>query len=173
MKRTIALKVYKSLREGLKTGYNHILYYRTQSEYEEANKDINDVLNSNLELVCCVDGDVATKLVRMGLVEFKKTKVGDCCCVLTDDDNLLDERSVLTIAAFMLSNPMNNEKHLSEILESFSVVGEYEISFEYLGITVNVSSMYQDELDECDDLTEDDADYIIDMNGLRFYIFNI
>ena len=25
---------------------------------------------------------------------------------------------------------MNNEKHLSEILESFSVVGEYEISFE-------------------------------------------
>lgn len=92
---------------------------------------------------------------------------------LTDDDNLLDERSVLTIAAFMLSNPMNNEKHLSEILESFSVVGEYEISFEYLGITVNVSSMYQDELDECDDLTEDDADYIIDMNGLRFYIFNI
>lgn len=92
---------------------------------------------------------------------------------LTDDDNLLDERSVLTIAAFMLSNPMNNEKYLSEILESFSVVGEYEISFEYLGITVNVSSMYQDELDECDDLTEDDADYIIDMNGLRFFIFNI
>lgn len=92
---------------------------------------------------------------------------------LTDDDNLLDERSVLTIAAFMLSNPMNNKKHLSEILESFSVVGEYEISFEYLGITVNVSSMYQDELDECDDLTEDDADYIIDMNGLRFFIFNI
>lgn len=62
---------------------------------------------------------------------------------------------------------------MSEILESFSVVGEYEISFEYLGITVNVSSMYQDELDECDDLTEDDADYIIDMNGLRFFIFNI
>lgn len=92
---------------------------------------------------------------------------------LTDDDNLLDERSVLTIVAFMLSNPMNNEKHLSEILESFSVVGEYEISFEYLGVTVNVSSMYQDELDECDDLTEDDADYIIDMNSLRFYIFNI
>lgn len=60
-----------------------------------------------------------------------------------------------------------------EILESFSVVGEYEISFEYLGITVNVSSMYQDELDECDDLTEDNADYIIDMNGLRFFIFNI
>lgn len=92
---------------------------------------------------------------------------------LTDDDNILDERSVLTIAAFMLSNPMNNEKHLSEILESFSVVGEYEISFDYLGIVVGVSSMYQDELDECDDLTEDDADYIIDMNGLRFYIFNI
>lgn len=92
---------------------------------------------------------------------------------LTDDDNLLDERSVLTIAAFMLSNPMNNEEHLSEILESFSVVGEYEISFEYLGIVVGVSSMYQDELDECDDLTENDADYIIDMNGLRFYIFNI
>lgn len=92
---------------------------------------------------------------------------------LTDDDNILDERSVLTIAAFMLSNPMNNEKHLSEILESFSIVGEYEISFEYLGIVVGVSSMYQDELDECDDLTENDADYIIDMNGLRFYIFNI
>ncbi|UWF79314.1 MAG: hypothetical protein [Bacteriophage sp.] len=92
---------------------------------------------------------------------------------LTDDDNILDERSVLTIAAFMLSNPMNNEEHLSEILESFSVVGEYEISFEYLGIVVGVSSMYQDELDECDDLTENDADYIIDMNGLRFYIFNI
>ena len=92
---------------------------------------------------------------------------------LTDDDNILDERSVLTIAAFMLSNPMNNEKHLSEILESFSVVGEYEISFDYLGIVVGVSSMYQDELDECDNLTEDDADYIIDMNGLRFYIFNI
>lgn len=92
---------------------------------------------------------------------------------LTDDDNILDERSVLTIAAFMLSNPMNNEKHLSEILESFSVVGEYEISFDYLGIVVGVSSMYQDELDECDDLTENDADYIIDMNGLRFYIFNI
>lgn len=89
---------------------------------------------------------------------------------LTDDDNILDERSVLTIAAFMLSNPMNNEEHLSEILESFSVVGEYEISFEYLGIVVGVSSMYQDELD---DLTENDADYIIDMNGLRFYIFNI
>mgnify|MGYP007076531807 FL=1 len=86
---------------------------------------------------------------------------------LTDDDNILDERSVLTIAAFMLSNPMNNEEHLSEILESFSVVGEYEISFEYLGIVVGVSSMYQDELDECDDLTENDADYIIDMNGLR------
>lgn len=85
----------------------------------------------------------------------------------------MDERSVLTIAAFMLSNPMNNEKHLSEILESFSVVGEYEISFDYLGIVVGVSSMYQDELDECDDLTENDADYIIDMNGLRFYIFNI
>ena len=49
---------------------------------------------------------------------------------------------------------MNNEEHLSEILESFSVVGEYEISFEYLGIVVGVSSMYQDELDECDDLTE-------------------
>lgn len=92
---------------------------------------------------------------------------------LTDDDNILDERSVLTIAAFMLSNPMNNEEHLSEILESFSVVGEYEISFEYLGIVVGVSSMYQGELDECDDLTENDADYIIDMNGLRFYIFNI
>lgn len=92
---------------------------------------------------------------------------------LTDDDNILDERSVLTIAAFMLSNPMNNENHLSEILESFSVIGEYEISFDYLGIVVDVSSMYQDELDECDDLTEDDADYIIDMNGLRFYIFNI
>lgn len=92
---------------------------------------------------------------------------------LTDDDNILDERSILTIAAFMLSNPMNNEEHLSEILESFSVVGEYEISFEYLGIVVGVSSMYQDELDECDDLTENDADYIIDMNGLRFYIFNI
>lgn len=92
---------------------------------------------------------------------------------LTDDDNILDERSVLTIAAFMLSNPMNNEEHLSEILESFSVVVEYEISFEYLGIVVGVSSMYQDELDECDDLTENDADYIIDMNGLRFYIFNI
>ena len=92
---------------------------------------------------------------------------------LTDDDNIFDERSVLTIAAFMLSNPMNNEEHLSEILESFSVVGEYEISFEYLGIVVGVSSMYQDELDECDDLTENDADYIIDMNGLRFYIFNI
>ena len=82
---------------------------------------------------------------------------------LTDDDNILDERSVLTIAAFMLSNPMNNEEHLSEILESFSVVGEYEISFEYLGIVVGVSSMYQDELDECDDLTENDADYILSL----------
>lgn len=97
MKRAIALKVYKTLREGLKTGYNHILYYRTQSEYEEANKDINDVLNSNLELVCCVDGDVATKLVQMGLVEFKKTKVGDCCCVLTDDKHVKEVLKYQTI----------------------------------------------------------------------------
>lgn len=117
----------------------------------------------------CKEIFIGTKLYKKIKNDIRNYFNGE----LTDDDNILDERSVLTIAAFMLSNPMNNEEHLSEILESFSVVEEYEISFEYLGIVVGVSSMYQDELDECDDLTENDADYIIDMNGLRFYIFNI
>lgn len=42
MKRGIVSKVYKSLRNGLKIGYDKILYYRTYDEYERANKGIND-----------------------------------------------------------------------------------------------------------------------------------
>lgn len=191
MKRAIASKVYKSLRNGLKIGYDKILYYRTYDEYERANKGINDVFNSKLECVCFVSYDVADKLVERGLVEFKKTKIGDCCCVLTndnnlieqdiinyfngdleDDDEILDERAVLTIAAIVLNNPLHNEKHLAEILESFSIVGEYEISFVHLGIVMGFISMYKDEVEECENLTEEDADYIIDIDGIKFYIFN-
>lgn len=168
MKRGIVSKVYKSLRNGLKIGYDKILYYRTYDEYERANKGINDVFNSKLECVCFVSYDVADKLVERGLVEFKKTKIGD----LEDDDEILDERAVLTIAAIVLNNPLHNEKHLSEILESFSIVGEYEISFVHLGIVMGFISMYKDEVEECENLTEEDADYIIDIDGIKFYIFN-
>lgn len=83
-----------------------------------------------------------------------------------------DERAVLTIAAIVLNNPLHNEKHLAEILESFSIVGEYEISFVHLGIVMGFISMYKDEVEECENLTEEDADYIIDIDGIKFYIFN-
>lgn len=82
------------------------------------------------------------------------------------------ERAVLTIAAIVLNNPLHNEKHLAEILESFSIVGEYEISFVHLGIVMGFISMYKDEVEECENLTEEDADYIIDIDGIKFYIFN-
>lgn len=59
------------------------------------------------------------------------------------------------------------------ILESFSIVGEYEISFVHLGIVMGFISMYKDEVEECENLTEEDADYIIDIDGIKFYIFNI
>lgn len=91
---------------------------------------------------------------------------------LEDNDEILDERAVLTIAAIVLNNPLHNEKHLAEILESFSIVGEYEISFVHLGIIMGFISMYKDEVEECENLTEEDADYIIDMDGMKFYIFN-
>lgn len=91
---------------------------------------------------------------------------------LEDDDEILDERAVLTIAAIVLNNPLHNEKHLAEILESFSIVGEYEISFVHLGIVMGFISMYKDEVEECENLTEEDADYIIDIDGIKFYIFN-
>lgn len=91
---------------------------------------------------------------------------------LEDDDEILDERAVLTIAAIVLNNPLHNEKHLTEILESFSIVGEYEISFVHLGIVMGFISMYKDEVEECENLTEEDADYIIDIDGIKFYIFN-
>lgn len=91
---------------------------------------------------------------------------------LEDDDEILDERAVLTIAAIVLNNPLHNEKHLAEILESFSIVGENEISFVHLGIVMGFISMYKDEVEECENLTEEDADYIIDMDGMKFYIFN-
>lgn len=61
----------------------------------------------------------------------------------------------------------------AEILESFSIVGEYEISFVHLGIVMGFISMYKDEVEECENLTEEDADYIIDIDGIKFYIFNI
>lgn len=92
---------------------------------------------------------------------------------LEDDDEILDERAVLTIAAIVLNNPLHNEKHLAEILESFSIVGEYEISFVHLGIVMGFISMYKDEVEECENLTEEDADYIIDIDGIKFHIFNI
>lgn len=77
-----------------------------------------------------------------------------------------------TNEAIVLNNPLHNEKHLAEILESFSIVGEYEISFVHLGIVMGFISMYKDEVEECENLTEEDADYIIDMDGMKFYIFN-
>ena len=71
--------------------------------------------------------DVADKLVEISSVLYKKIEQdiinyfnGD----LEDDDEILDERAVLTIAAIVLNNPLHNEKHLAEILESFSIVGE-------------------------------------------------
>lgn len=91
----------------------------------------------------------------------------------SNSDEILDERAVLTIAAIVLNNPLHNEKHLAEILESFSIVGEYEISFVHLGIVMGFISMYKDEVEECENLTEEDADYIIDIDGIKFYIFNI
>lgn len=33
-------------------------------------------------------------------------------------------------------------------------------------------SLYKDEVEECENLTEEDADYIIDIDGIKFYIFN-
>lgn len=97
MRKGIASKVYKSLRNGLKIGYDKILYYRTYAEYERANRGINDVFNSKLECVCFVSYDVADKLVERGLVEFKKTRIGDCCCVLTNDNNLKEVLKSQTI----------------------------------------------------------------------------
>lgn len=97
MRRGIVSKVYKSLRNSLKMGYDKILYYRTYDEYERANRGINDVFNSKLECVCFVSYDVADKLVERGLVEFKKTRIGDCCCVLTNDNNLKEVLKSQTI----------------------------------------------------------------------------
>lgn len=97
MKRGIVSEVYKSLRNGLKIGYDKILYYRTYGEYERANRGINDVFNSKLKCVCFVSYDVADKLVERGLVEFKKTRIGDCCCVLTNDNNLKEVLKSQTI----------------------------------------------------------------------------
>ena len=55
------------------------------------------MFNSKLECVCFVSYDVADKLVERGLVEFKKTKVGDCCCVLTDDKHVKEVLKYQTI----------------------------------------------------------------------------
>lgn len=163
MKRGIVSKVYKSLRNGLKIGYDKILYYRTYDEYERANKGINDVFNSKKETFI---SSVLYKKIEQDIINYFN---GD----LEDDDEILDERAVLTIAAIVLNNPLHNEKHLAEILESFSIVGEYEISFVHLGIVMGFISMYKDEVEECENLTEEDADYIIDIDGIKFYIFNI
>lgn len=98
MRRGIVSKAYKSLRNGLKIGYNKILYYHVYDGYKRANKGINDVFNSKLECVCFVSYDMADKLVERGLVEFKKTRIGDNCCVLTNDSNLkevLKEQTIL------------------------------------------------------------------------------
>lgn len=75
MKKGIALNVYKNLTESLKMRNNKVY------------QGINDVFNSKLECVCFIDEDSTSRLINKGLVEFKKTKFGNCC-VLTSDNNL-------------------------------------------------------------------------------------
>lgn len=50
-----------------------------------------------LMMYLILNWNVADKLVERGLVEFKKTRIGDCCCVLTNDNNLKEVLKSQTI----------------------------------------------------------------------------
>lgn len=57
-------------------------------------------------MMCLIlNWNVADKLVERSLVEFKKTRIGDNCCVLTNDNNLkevLKNQTILIIEGDLL-----------------------------------------------------------------------
>lgn len=146
--------------------FKKLYRFKTRKEFEkrfyEHNIDVYSIAYKNELFADLTKGDF-----------FLLKEAGVISDMTESKDGILDERAVLTIAAIVLNNPLHNEKHLAEILESFSIVGEYEISFVHLGIVMGFISMYKDEVEECENLTEEDADYIIDIDGIKFYIFNI
>lgn len=89
------------------------------------------------------------------------------------EDEILSQRSVLTIATIAFNNPLFNEKHLAEILDSFETIGDYNFTFDYLNIARGFCALYEDEVEECDSLTKEDANYILDKDGLKLYLFEL
>lgn len=84
-------------------------------------------------------------------------------------DGDLEERYVLAIAAIILDNPMHNERHLHEILDSFLIIDEHTITLSYLGLHLTFYVFYKHE----DDFpTNIPFDYAITIGDKELYVFN-